>query len=141
MTTIESQVIELIDQLSAEHAELLPHVDELAGLAEARDQGLSQAIEGLAALLGEALDAHIAQEDDVLFPAYAEETGNEGLVQQFVEEHREIQSLRDELRALAADGGAALRLASITLSLADLLHSHMEREENVLFPSARHALS
>ncbi len=140
MTTTQANLGELLDRLSAEHEELLPRVDELVGLAEARNAKLGTTIEELKDLLGEALDTHIGNEDDIVFPAYAESSGNETLVQQFLDEHREIQSLRDELTALAASGADAQGLASVTLRLADILHSHMQREDMMLFPAVRNTL-
>ncbi len=129
----------LIDQLSAEHADLLPCTDRLLDLAASAGPELREAIDSCAAKLSTPLDSHIAQEDDVLFPAYARASGGEGLVAQFRAEHREILALRDELLAARASGDAG-KLGAISAQLAELLGDHMRREDVMLFPSAREAL-
>ncbi len=129
----------LIDQLSAEHAELLPCTDKLLDLAIAAGAPLREAIAHCAAKLQAPLEAHIAQEDDVLLPAYARASGSEGLVAQFRAEHRDILALRDELFA-AWQSGDERKLGGLASQLAELLGDHMRREDVMLFPSAREAL-
>lgn len=130
----------LIDRLSAEHAELLPCTDRLLDLAAGAGPELREAIESCAAKLQAPLEIHIAQEDDILFPAYARASGGEGLVAQFRAEHRDILALRDELLA-ACNNGDSRKLGAITSQLAELLGDHMRREDMMLFPSAREVLS
>lgn len=129
----------LIDQLSAEHAELLPCTDALLDVSASSGTELIALIERCAVRLQAPLDAHIAQEDDVLFPAYANASGGEGLVAQFRAEHRDIMALRDDLLAAWRDGDRG-RLGPLTAQLAELLGDHMRREDLMLFPSARAAL-
>ncbi len=129
----------LIDQLSAEHAELLPCTDRLLDVVAGADADLHEAIGGCLAKLRTPLEAHIAQEDDVLFPAYARASGGEGLVAQFRNEHRDILALRDELLT-ALDNNDTRKLCTVTAQLAELLGDHMRREDMMLFPSARDAL-
>ncbi len=128
----------LIDQLSSEHADLLPCTDRLLTLAASDGAELRDAIEGCLARLQAPLEAHIAQEDDVLFPAYASASGGEGLVEQFRSEHRDIIALRDELLSALDDN--TQKLGPVTARLAELLGDHMRREDMMLFPSARDAL-
>jgi iron-sulfur cluster repair protein YtfE (RIC family) len=129
----------LIDQLSAEHADLLPSTDRLLDSASGPAAQVRQAVDDCAAKLQAPLEEHIAQEDSVLFPAYARASGGEGLVAQFQAEHREILMLRDELLA-ARDGGDDGRLGPVAAQLAELLGDHMRREDMMLFPSAREIL-
>jgi iron-sulfur cluster repair protein YtfE (RIC family) len=129
----------LIDQLSAEHAELLPCTDRILDVAASAGPELRDAIESCIAKLQAPLEAHIAQEDDVLFPAYARASGSDGLVAQFRNEHRDIIALRDEMMT-ALDSGNARKLGSVAEQLAELLGDHMRREDMMLFPSARDAL-
>ena len=139
---INIKVDEVIDQLLAEHQEVLPRVRRLAESAAADRLELERAYGDAAPLLGAPLEAHIALEDDVLFPAYAEASGAEDVVAQFRDEHRQILALRDELRACHEgrdDGGRSI--VELSAALCELLSSHMEREEQVLFPSARAALA
>ncbi len=130
----------IIDQLSAEHADLLPRMARLGQLAAAKSPDLLGQIEQCADHLQAPLEAHIEQEDDVLFPAYIERTGEDGVVALFVEEHRDILALRDQLLAAAREGADQARLRELAARLADLLASHMNREDMMLFPSARQAL-
>jgi iron-sulfur cluster repair protein YtfE (RIC family) len=129
----------LIDQLSAEHAELLPCTDKLLDLATNTGPELCEAIESYAAKLQAPLEIHIAQEDDVLFPAYARASGGEGLVAQFRAEHRDILALRDELLVACTNGDGG-KLGAIASQFAELLGDHMRREDMMLFPSAREVL-
>ena len=138
MTTDSMTYAALIDQLSAEHAELLPWIDQILDLAAGGSVELRSTIIGGDAKIRDPLDRHIAQEDDVLFPAYALASGGNGLVAQFEAEHREILALRDELLAACESGGA--KLNSVSARFAELLGDHMRREDMMLFPSARETL-
>ncbi len=140
MTADVTRFVALIDQLSAEHAELLPCTDRLLDLVAGPGPELRRAIESCMAKLQAPLEEHIAQEDNVLFPAYARASGGEGLVAQFQTEHREILALRDELLD-ARNSGDERGLALVTSRLAELLGDHMRREDMMLFPSAREILS
>jgi len=129
----------LIDQLSAEHAELLPCTDKLLDVAAGAGPELRETIESCLTKLQAPLEAHIAQEDDILFPAYARASGGDGLVAQFRDEHRDIIALRDELLT-ALDHDDTRKLGTVAARLAELLGDHMRREDMMLFPSARDAL-
>ncbi len=140
--TVDADVMEfnaLIDRLSAEHVELLPWTDRTLDAASTAGRGLRELVAGHAAKIGEPLDQHIAQEDDVLFPAYARASGGDGLVAQFQAEHREITALRDALLVACASADPR-RLAEIATQFAELLGDHMRREDMMLFPSAREVL-
>jgi hemerythrin-like domain-containing protein len=130
----------LMDQLGAEHAELIPWTEKVMEAARSNSPQLTELVARQAGMLGQPLDSHIVQEDTVLFPAFAKETGDEGLVGQFSEEHRELLALRDEMLTLQREGAPVEKLADVASQFADLLNSHMTREDHVLFPSARHAL-
>lgn len=140
MDTVATSHSALIDLLSAEHAELMPGIEKLMNLAAVNLPALHALVGQMAGQIGAGLDEHIAQEDTVLFPAYAEAAGESGLVDQFIAEHREILSLRDELLAAHRAGSDSGRLAGIALRLADLLTSHMTREDMMLFPTVRSLL-
>ncbi len=138
MSTDVKTFAALIDRLSAEHAELLPWIDNILDLAVGGAE-LRDAIAGGAAKIREPLNDHITQEDEVLFPAYARASGGSGLVAQFEAEHREILTLRDELLA-ACESGDGRELGIIAARFAELLGDHMRREDMMLFPSARETL-
>ncbi len=69
--------------------------------------------------------AHFDAEERILFPAVAAELGAVPLVEQLLEEHRQLQSLAAALKE--APGAAALA------DFAELLRRHVRTEENELF--------
>jgi hemerythrin-like domain-containing protein len=141
MDTVTRSHLSLIETLTAEHAELLPEIENLINVAAMNGPALDATVGDIGTRIGAGLDVHIEQEDKVLFPAYAEAVGDVGLVGQFSTEHREILRLRDEL--MAAHRAGALNgddLAGIALRFADLLTSHMMREDAMLFPTIRETL-
>ena len=128
---------DVFNQLSGEHDTLLPLIVEIQAAAETEDIPalLKHLANGRAALTSE-LDAHIALEEDVAFAA-VDETLGEGMARPFREEHKEIQSLRDRVLAGAEAGRVSIDLC---LQLCDLIQEHMQREDEMLFPSMRAAL-
>ncbi len=86
------------------------------------------------------LIGRLAAEHEKLLPALARALGQEGVTAIFRDEHREILALRDELGAARDDGGDVGRVAAAALRLADLLGSHMAREDRMLFPDLRRAV-
>lgn len=130
----------LIDALSAEHRALLPELSRLAQEATASPQSLKAALERVAPLIGSPLDEHIANEDRELFPAYAACGGDVGILAFFTEEHAEILTLRNRLVMAVEDGNDIDELRFLAEQLADTLSSHMNREEEMLFPAMRDLL-
>lgn len=130
----------LLDELSAEHNNLLPELTALVELARRGDGDLAAAVDRIAPRLGAELQQHIAREDNELFPFFARETGDAGLVAVFVEEHREIERHRDALLKAHGRGAASAELARLVEPLADLLTTHMNREDQMLFPATRDLL-
>lgn len=132
-------LVALIDTLSAEHQELLPQLGGLSETAAASPETLKSEFGLIAPLLGLPLDEHIANEERVLFPAYAAAGGDAALLSVFTEEHREILALRNRLvAALEDDDFTAAR--SLAEQLTDVLSSHIHREDEVLFPMMRDLL-
>ncbi len=129
----------LIAALSAEHRELLPQLAGVSETAAAAPATLHAALGRIAPLLGLPLDEHIANEERELFPAYVAAGGDAGMLSFFTAEHREILALRNRLvAALEAEDPDEIR--SLAEQLADLLSSHIDREEEVLFPMMRDLL-
>ncbi len=135
-----TDITPLIDKLATEHADMLPCTAHLAELAAARSPEIRAALDRCWPVLTGALDAHIDAEDEVLFPAVAQAVGDEGVTALFREEHREIRALRSALGTARQEGGDLERLSAAALRVADLLNTHMTREDAMLFPSARNAL-
>ena len=124
-------------RLSDEHDTLLPLIVEIQAAAEAQDETalLDELVVGRTALTEE-LDTHITLEEDVAFNIIGQVIGEE-IVTPFRTEHTEIRALRDEVLSQADAGIAPFNLC---LQLCDLIQTHMQREDMMLFPSARDAL-
>ncbi|MGZ3616844.1 MAG: hypothetical protein ACXWOL_08200 [Ktedonobacteraceae bacterium] len=129
--------INVLARLSDEHDTLLPLIVEIQAAAEAQDETalLDELVAGRAALTEE-LDTHIALEEDVAFNIIGQAIGEE-IVTPFRTEHTEIRALRDEVLSQANAGVAPFNLC---LQLCELIQAHMQREDMMLFPSARDAL-
>jgi hemerythrin-like domain-containing protein len=127
----------VLARLSDEHDTLLPLIIEIQAAAEARDETalFAELVTGRAALTQE-LDAHITLEEDVAFSLIGQAIGEE-IVTPFRTEHIEIRALRDEVLSQADSGVAPFNLC---FQLCDLIQAHMQREDMMLFPSAREAL-
>lgn len=125
--------VNVLTRLSDEHDILLPLIVEIQAAAEAQDKDIlvSKLRYGRAALTNE-LDTHIDIEEHVAFDIIGHAIGEE-IVTPFRTEHTEIRALRDEILAQADSGYAPFNLC---LQLCDLIQSHMQREDMMLFPSA-----
>lgn len=129
--------MDVLARLSAEHETLGAHLARIhAAAAVHNDEALAVAIGHASTALAAGLDAHIAQEEDDIFGVITEVLG-EGLVSPFREEHTEIRALRDEVLG-AVERGRAPHAAALTLC--ELILDHQQREDRMLFPSAREAI-
>ena len=130
-------VTDVLARLSDEHDILLPLIVEIQAAAEARDNTalIAKLLAGRAALTDE-LDTHIALEEGVAFTIIENFVGEE-FVTPFRKEHAEICELRDTILAQIDSGRVPIGLC---LQLCNLSQAHMQREDVMLFPSARHAL-
>ena len=75
------------------------------------------------------LAPHFQVEEEALFPAMKDFAGASELVDELFWEHRKMEALVERLR----DPQTA-RLAPVLLEFADLLESHIRKEERELFP-------
>jgi hemerythrin-like domain-containing protein len=133
-----NELVTLIDRLEGEHVGVLDAVALIRSAVEERDDvALKGALAAGADELGTALTVHSETEDHDLFPQLADMIG-EGLVSVFVEEHVRIRALRDQVYKRMGQGEADFEGCA---ELCDLLASHMEREDQVLFPAARGLLA
>lgn len=129
--------MEVLTRLSAEHDALRTHLERIQSVVEARDAAaLSASLEAARAALTDELDAHIAVEESQAFSVIAETLGN-GLIAPFREEHIEIRTMREEVYASLTRGESPYQLS---LHLCELILAHQQREDLMLFPSARDAL-
>lgn len=90
----------------------------------------------VAALVVDRYDAvvsnHFAIEEEIVFPAVERELGEQPSVHAFIQEHRQIEKIVDQLRS--APEAPALR------EYASLLRLHVRREEDELFEEAQQKL-
>ena len=129
--------MDTLAQLTQEHDALRILLERIEAAAEARDAvALSASLEAARAALTTDLDAHISVEEAEAFSPIAEALGAE-LVTPFYEEHVEIRATRDDVYARLERDEAPYEQA---LRLCDLILAHQQREDMMLFPSAREAV-
>lgn len=128
--------MDVITRLSDEHDALRAHLEQIQAAAESGDaDALCASLDAARAALTDELDTHIAVEEAEVFASTAESLG-EGLLQPFYEEHVEIRQARDQIYAQLARGAAPF---DASLRLCELVLAHQQREDLMLFPSAREA--
>jgi hemerythrin superfamily protein len=103
---------------------------------ETDDQAMRQ---GIVAELFVELELHTQLEETVFYPAFADETNQQGqdLVAASLEDHEEIDVLVEELRGLEADQEA---FAAKFQELRTKVEQHVQEEESQMFPQAEQAL-
>lgn len=130
-------MLDTLDRLSREHEDLRATLAPIESAAEARDAAaLAASLEAARAALTDELDAHIVTEETDVFAPVATHHG-EDLVAVFYEEHVEIRATRDDIFARLERGEAPY---GPSLRLCELILAHQQREDLMLFPSARDAL-
>lgn len=122
--------------LTEEHQKLRPFLYRLEqAVQESGESNLHDALGASRQALGKDLDHHILLEDAKVFPNIAQYLGQD-MIQAFVDDHRQIQNVRDRLYSSPKN-----QQRSLTETLVDLLQDHLAREENMLFPSAEQAMA
>jgi hemerythrin superfamily protein len=127
------QPADAIEMLKADHRRvraLFQRYDETD------DQGMRQ---GIVAELFVELELHTQLEESVFYPAFADESNQEGqeLVAASLEDHEDIDVLVEELRGLEADQEA---FAAKFQELRAKVEQHVQDEESQMFPQAEQAL-
>jgi hemerythrin superfamily protein len=127
------QPADAIEMLKADHRRvraLFQRYDETD------DQGMRQ---GIVAELFVELELHTQLEESVFYPAFADESNQEGqeLVAASLEDHEDIDVLVEELRGLEADQEA---FAAKFPELRTKVEQHVQDEESQMFPQAEQAL-
>ncbi len=129
--------MDTLDRLSREHEDLRALLAPVESAAEARDAAaLAASLESARGALTNELDAHIVTEETDVFTPVSTHLG-EDLVAVFYEEHEEIRATRDDVFARLERGEAPY---GPSLRLCELILAHQQREDLMLFPSAREAL-
>jgi hemerythrin superfamily protein len=103
---------------------------------ETDDQAMRQ---GIVAELFVELELHTQLEETVFYPAFADETNQQGqdLVAASLEDHEEIDVLVEELRGLEADQEV---FAAKFQELRTKVEQHVQEEESQMFPQAEQVL-
>ncbi|TAN22391.1 MAG: hemerythrin domain-containing protein [Actinomycetota bacterium] len=133
-----SELIALIGKFESEHVEVREALAKIdAGVAARDEAAVRSALADSNTVLVSGLDEHSSAEDDVLFPGVASLLG-QGMLDVFVEEHVRILALRNQIYASMEKGVPDYEGCS---DFSELLSSHIDREDSMLFPAARGMLS
>ncbi|MCZ7526395.1 MAG: hemerythrin domain-containing protein [Acidimicrobiia bacterium] len=132
------------EPLRAEHRELLPHLEEVAGVAAALGEWTADTparLEAVVAFLRDHLVPHARAEEAALYPAVERAMGAPGATATMAADHVEIVRRIDALAAAVAgigDGApdpvAVDRLRAQLVGLHAILLLHFHKEEEVLLP-------
>jgi DUF438 domain-containing protein len=141
-----------IDTLVREHAAILGLLDELESLTRALELAPGPRIhpkdaERLAWLAQHLLaaDPHHRREEEVLFPEL-ETRGLYGPPRAMVYEHRELAQFERALQTISSDARSLdldvlrTRLREVASPLVTLLRSHIQKENEILYPMALQAI-
>jgi hemerythrin-like domain-containing protein len=126
-----------IRRFEEEHDVALAALTQLEGAAEALRSGeaserhFATARQVHAVLCG-AVRRHNEDEERALFPVLAEDAP----LGPFLDEHETLWKLEEQLAA-SLDDGDRDRVARVALEIVDLLRTHIQRENEMLFPMAR----
>ena len=121
--------------LTQEHQKLRPFLRRMAQACDKENQdALNTVLEMAKTALNADLDQHIDLEDNRVFPHFAQYIGSD-MVRMFIDDHRQIQSVRDTLYSAETPCRRSLALA-----LDEMLQEHLDREENMLFPAAENEM-
>lgn len=142
--------MDLIEQLKAEHQEYVRQLTELAGIVEGirvngRGGDVVVSLDALLEPLTTQLDAHAAREEAWVFP-YLVDRVPDSPVALMLEEHRAIRAASARFARWyrmwrAGDDAAYERWAGAALDLRGLLSTHMQKENLIVVPLARRAMT
>lgn len=135
-------------RLSEEHQTILRAMDVLERIAEAYGEDPMGTLDDARAIVGFlrgfAEELHHGKEEAMLFPAM-EEAGHSrhaGPIGVMLMEHDDGRGLiREMLGALEAPEAGADTFEAAALSFAEMLRSHIAKEDELLFPLAEQTLS
>ena len=126
--------MDVYQKLTQDHRRTREAIAELKQAGEAS----IKARDALFEQLRTGLEAHVAFEEEVFYPAIAEDEDNKDEIEEAVAEHDEATALLEELAELDKDSEEfALRLDE----LEQALEHHMSEEEGEVFQAAREAIS
>lgn len=140
-----------IHTLMAEHALLMEYADELQSLVNAITKGVRETkpefLERIRQLIGFFVESesHYLREENTVFPG-VEKHGLTGPPSAMWSEHQEIHAVEKTLFGLNSESDSGLIdnlkvMSEVSLSLANMLASHFNKENSILFPAAMRLFS
>ena len=140
-----------IHTLMAEHALLMEYAEELQSLVNALVKGETEAkpefLERIRQLIGFFVESesHYLREENALFPGI-EKHGLTGPPAGMWSEHQEIHTIEKSLFDLKSDTDNGLsnnlkKMSEVSLSLANKLAIHFNKENSILFPASMRLFS
>ena len=135
-----------IHTLMAEHALLMEYANELQGLVGQVSRGERDSkpeyLDRIRQLIGffAESESHYLREENALFPGI-EKHGLTGPPAAMWSEHQEIHTIEKSLFDLNSDNDKGLadnlkKMSEVSLSLANMLASHFNKENSILFPAS-----
>lgn len=140
------------DPLRREHAELLPHIEDIRITAEVADvlapEAFASELDDVLGFLRHHLVPHARAEDAALYPVVDRVLGAPGATATMTRDHVEVVGLVDELAglrdALVASGSTPERICAVQRVLYGLyavIRLHFAKEEEVYLPLLDAALT
>jgi iron-sulfur cluster repair protein YtfE (RIC family) len=104
-------------------------------------QASSQTCEALFKELDTELSLHAQVEEDIVYPVFEKKQETRQLIEEAIEEHKEIESLLSDLREMPPDDESLEDWMSQLEELKEKVEHHVQEEEGQLFPTAKKIIS
>jgi len=104
-------------------------------------QGSAQTCEYLFKELDTELSLHAQVEEDIVYPVFEEKQETSEIIEESLEEHKEIESLLSDLREMPPDDESLEEWMSQLDDLQEKVEHHVQEEEGQLFPKAKKIIS
>ncbi len=112
--------------LDEDHNEVIRMFEQYKAAHDARRQQL------LASQIAQALVVHMQIEEEIFYPAYQRATGDQEVLKDGLQEHKEARELLSKIEADRQN-------AKLMLELEDAILHHVNDEREKMFPKARKA--
>lgn len=112
--------------LDEDHNEVIRMFEQYKAAHDARRQQL------LASQIAQALAVHMQIEEEIFYPAYQRATGDQEVLKDGLQEHKEARELLSKIEADRQN-------AKLMLELEDAILHHVNDEREKMFPKARKA--
>ncbi|MGH9324608.1 MAG: hemerythrin domain-containing protein [Vicinamibacteria bacterium] len=124
----------IYEKLMKDHQEALALFDQIAETGDDEVRKRDRLFQKLTA----DLTRHARAEERVFYPALRDHEDTRPLVEESLEEHKEVESILDQLQRMERDNAEWLETV---LELRESVQHHIDEEESTLFQKARHLLS